>query len=147
MSSKNTALLLTALFIFAVSACASAGAQPEGAVSTATFVSPAPSTATQPCQETIIQPTLTTVEPAQVLPGGTILVTAIGGYVQDSCGGINESARSFPLFLDQEPLGNLSCYVNHCETKFDLADTLDSGLHCLSVQKDTCEFEFEVVSK
>lgn len=99
------------------------------------------------CAEKTIHPTITDLQPSQVVPGSEITIIGTGGYVQDSCGGFNESARTFKLYLDDETVGDLLCYVNHCEAKIELADTVAAGLHCLSTQKDAREFEFQVVSK
>lgn len=102
---------------------------------------------TPQCVETFVPPVITEIQPPQPLAGGEMTVMATGGYIQDSCGGVNESARSFPLFLDGEDVGNLICYINHCETKVELFGTLTLGTHCLSIQKDACEFEFQVVAQ
>lgn len=102
---------------------------------------------TAQCAEKTITPIITDIQPSQVSPGSEITIIGTGGYIQDSCGGFNESARTFKLYLDNESVGDLLCYVNHCEVKIDLADTIASGLHCLSTQKDICEFEFQVMPK
>jgi hypothetical protein len=102
---------------------------------------------TPACTETTIPPRIAEIQPSPITPGSEITITGTGGYIQDSCGGINESARSFELYLDDEPVSDLSCYVNHCETKILLADTIEAGAHCLSVQKGVCEIEFQIVSE
>lgn len=86
------------------------------------------------------------VEPAPALPGQEITVSGRGGLIQDSCGGVNESARAFQLYLDEalKPVADLVCYVNHCEVKLTLAASTTAGTHCLSTQAGACEFEFEV---
>jgi hypothetical protein len=99
---------------------------------------------TPQCIETLIPAKITEIQPAQPSARSEITVLGSGGFIQDSCGGINESARSFTLYLDAEPTGDFMCYVNHCELKFQLADALADGSHCLSVQKDVCEFQFSV---
>jgi plastocyanin len=105
------------------------------------------SAGTPQCIETMIPATIAEVQPAQPSAGSEITVTGSGGFVQDSCGGVNESARSFTLYLDREPVGDFICYVNHCELKFRLPDPLTEGSHCLSTQKDVCEFEFSVIKQ
>ncbi len=97
------------------------------------------------CAERLIPPTVTDIQPAQPFAGNEMTVTGNGGFFQDSCGGVNESARTFTLYLDQEPVGDFACYVNHCELQFRLPDTLTAGAHCLSTQKDACEYEFSAV--
>jgi hypothetical protein len=108
-------------------------------------VTPTQSAKTPQCVETIIPPVITEIQPPQPLAGGEMTVMATGGYIQDSCGGVNESSRSFPLYLDNEPVTDLQCYINHCEAKIQLVETLTSGTHCLSTQKEGCELEFQVV--
>jgi hypothetical protein len=76
--------------------------------------------------------------------GSEINVIGSGGYIQDTCGGYIEGAREFKLYLDHEPVGDLTCYVNRCERKLTLPGTLTAGQHCLSVEAGTCEFEFQV---
>jgi hypothetical protein len=104
-------------------------------------------TATVPCEQTLVTPTILEIQPAEPVAGGEINVIGSGGYIQDTCGGFIEGARAFELFLDHEPIGELSCYVNRCEGKLTLPDPLTAGMHCLSVEAGTCEFEFQVVAK
>lgn len=105
------------------------------------------SNGTPECAETLMPALITGIQPAQPTAGDEITVTGNGGFIQDSCGGVNESARSFALYLDHEPAGDFMCYVNHCELKVRLPDALTEGSHCLSTQKDACEFEFSVVKQ
>lgn len=100
---------------------------------------------TTQCVETLIPATITEIQPAQPSAGSEITVIGSGGFMQDTCGGVNESARSFRVYLDDEPVGDFLCYVNHCELKFRLPDPLTEASHCLSIQKDVCEFSFPVV--
>jgi hypothetical protein len=104
----------------------------------------APLVETPKCEEQTIPLKIAAIRPFQVMPGSEITIIGTGGYVQDSYHGFNESARTFQLYLDNKSVGELLCYVNHCEAKIILADTIASGLHCLSTQKDFCEFEFQV---
>ena len=99
------------------------------------------------CIEKTIPPIIADIQPSQIMSGSEITIIGTGGYIQDSCGGFNESASRFNLYLDNKTVGDLICYVNHCEVKIVLSDTITSGSHCLSTQKDICEFEFEVASK
>jgi hypothetical protein len=91
-----------------------------------------------------VPPSISAVQPSPALPGSEITVTGRGGYIQDSCGGVNESARAFPLYLDNELAGELLCYVDHCETRIMLAASISLQEHCLSTQVDKCEFRFRV---
>ena len=122
------------------------GCSPQQVVATnAVTHIPSPSvTATVPCAQELIAPQIIEIRPAQAVPGSEITVTGSGGYVRDSCGGYIEGAREFKLYLDNEPVSNLSCYVNHWEGKLVLQDTLSVGKHCLSVEMDKCQFEFQI---
>lgn len=102
--------------------------------------------ATPACVENLVLPMITEIQPAQPTAGSEIRVIGSGGFLQDSCGGVNESARSFTLYLDQEPVGDIQCYVNRCEQKLVLSDSMTEGSHCLSTQKDACEFSFPVAN-
>lgn len=104
------------------------------------------STATVQCEQEVVPPQITEVRPAQVIPGSEISVIGSGGYVQDTCGGYIEGSKTFKLYLDNEPIGDLSCYINHCEEQLTLSSAISLGSHCLSVQKDKCQFEFQVTT-
>jgi hypothetical protein len=86
------------------------------------------------------------IQPPQPMAGSEITIIGSGGYLQDSCGGFMEGDRSFRLYLDNEPLGDVSCYVNRCEGKVTLPNTIATGAHCLSTEPDTCPFEFQVAT-
>ncbi len=140
------------IFMLALQSCASAVVLPTSsrvppALENSTPVSsinPAPPVETPACTEKMVPPVITEIQPSPVLPGSEITVMGRGGYIQDSCGGFNESARSFKLYLDNEPVGDFQCYVNHCETKIKLAGSITLAEHCLSTQPHVCEFRFQV---
>lgn len=120
---------------------------PTSAVSTLTQRAgalPSSETVTVQCFEELVPPTITEMQPAQGVPGGDIKVIGSGGYLRDECGGYNESARTFSLYLDNELVGELLCYVNRCEEEITLSSAITLGTHCLSTQKDKCEFEFQI---
>jgi hypothetical protein len=114
---------------------------------TATVMPPASPTAALPCEQELIPPQIMEIQPAEPAAGSEVKVIGSGGYIQDTCGGYIEGAREFKLYLDHEPIGALSCYVNHCEGNLTLPGTLVVGSHCLAVEANTCEFEFQVVTK
>jgi hypothetical protein len=137
MMRKQYLALLLSLTMLEQAACTTAAvAQPTA--------SQVPLVETPACTEETVFPIITDVLPSPAQPGSEITITATGGYIQDSCGGINESARSFQLYLDDELVGDLSCYVNHCEAKINLQGSIESKLHCLSTQPGVCEFQFQV---
>ena len=74
-------------------------------------------------------------------------VIGAGGHVRGACNGYNESARIFMLYLDNEPVGDLLRYGNHCEGGITLTSTTVPGSHSLSAQQKECEFEFQVAAQ
>ena len=143
--------------MLALQSCVSTLSQPTTIISSPSHIS---STSTQvypvnptltveppECIEKTIPPKISDIQPSQTTSGSEITITGTGGYTQDSCSGYNESARTFKIFLDNKSFGDLVCYANHCEVKIVLSDTISLGLHCLSTQKDICEFEFQVSPK
>ncbi len=91
---------------------------------------------------TLVPPTLIEVQPAEPAPGAEITVVASGGYVQ--CGSaVNESARDFLLYLGENWVGVVSCYVNRCEGKAQLPQDLAPGVHVLEAEGGS-QLEFEV---
>ena len=147
---KMTVTIWTVTYILPMQSCTPTILEPTAINASLSHRSPAMGNATQTpevtpqCTEKTVPPIIADVQPPLAVPGDEITVIGTGGYMQDSCGGFNESARTFQLYLDNEAVGDLLCYVNHCEAKIILADTIASGLHCLSTQKDSCEFEFQV---
>ncbi len=152
---KVTILISLGIFILALQSCASAGVQPTSSPvphaldnsTRVTPINPTPLVETPACNEQMVLPVIKEIQPSPVIPGSEITITGRGGYIQDSCGGYNESARSFKLYLDDEPVGDLQCYVNHCETKIKLANSITLAEHCLSTRRHICEFRFQVDSK
>ncbi len=134
-------LLVAACIVAALlAACA-----PRGAVTQVPTLAPFVGNATPNCVQEEILPKITEVQPAEITAGSEVSLTASGGYLKDNCGGYNESARTYPVYLDDEPAGELVCYVNHCEGKFKVPERAGVGTHCLGVQKGTCQMELEVV--
>ncbi len=119
----------------------------QGAFSSAATATPGPSLAAKlECEQEEVPPQITEIQPAQVVPGSEISVIASGGITRDSCGSVFEGARDFKLYLDNEPVGKLSCYINRCVEQFTLPSSISAGSHCLSVQTDECQFEFQVTT-
>jgi hypothetical protein len=98
------------------------------------------------CEQKLVPPEIREILPAEPIAGSEIMIIGSGGYLQDTCGGFIEGARSFKLYLDREPLGDLSCYINRCEGKVTLPNTIPSGVHCLSAEPDKCQFEFQIMN-
>lgn len=154
-SSKVTVVISTTIFLLALQSCTSAVVQPIASPVPATLdnemkaspIPPTPFIETPACAEKMLPPIITDVQPSPVLPGSEITIMGTGGYIEDSCGGINESARAFKLYLDDELVGDFLCYINRCETKITLADSIVAKSHCLSTQKGVCEFQLQVGSE
>ena len=128
-----------------LSALALGACTPRAAAPVATLA-PFPAGTAANCVEEEVFPKITEVQPAKITPGSELLLIASGGYLKDTCGGYNESARTYQVLLDDEPAGALMCYANHCEGKFRLPDRAGVGRHCLGVQKGTCQIELDVVA-
>jgi hypothetical protein len=105
---------------------------------------PFPATAATQCVWEELLPKIEQIEPDEVRAGTEVTVVASGGYLRGSCGGVNESARTYQLFFDDEPVGDLACYVNHCEGKFVLRASVTAGRHCMGVKKGSCQTEIVV---
>ena len=84
--------------------------------------------------EVIIWPTLQTLSSMAPHAGDTITVQGSGGFIRCSSGLYNESARSFGLTLDAEPLGQLGCYANHCQATLTIPLTTSSGIHTIATE-------------
>ena len=108
---------------------------------------PFPGTPTAECLRAEIPPKITDVQPDEIKPRSVVTVIASGGFFQDNCGAYDESARLYKIYLDDEPIADLSCYVNHCEGKFVLPENTTAGVHCMGVQKGTCQVKFDVAAK
>jgi hypothetical protein len=82
----------------------------------------------------MVWPQLTDLQPRPVAAGSTVTVTASAGYVTCGASGLNESARHFQIDLDSQPVGSISCYVNHCEGNFVLPATTAVGTHAVTAE-------------
>ena len=108
---------------------------------------PFPLTSATPCAQEEIGPKITEIRPAEIKPGSEVTVIATGGYFRDTCGGYHEDARTYKIYVDNEPIADLSCYVHHCEGKFVLPESIAVGSHCMGVQKGACQLELHVAAK
>lgn len=129
-----------ALLLWAAAAGACSARRPVPAATLVAF----PGTPTAECLQEEILPKITEVRPTQITPGTEMTVIATGGYLRDTCGGYNESAQLYKIYVDDKPIADLSCYVNHCESRFALPDSTTVGPHCMGVLKGTCQLRFEV---
>jgi hypothetical protein len=140
---KMATSIWVGILLIVISACAP---QPT-TTPTIVTATPQPSvTATVQCVQELVPPQITEIQPAAPVSGGEIHVIGSGGYIQDTCGGYIEGSQVFKLYLDHQPIGALACYVNRCEGKLTLPRTISIGSHCLAVQPDDCQFEFQVTA-
>jgi hypothetical protein len=128
-----------------LAACTLIGMESPTPTSTSTLPTLAP-TATE-CPWELIPPAFTQIEPNLVSPGEQFKLVSSGGYLRDSCGGINESVRSFDVYLDDQPIGEIMCYVNHCEGDFILPPDTQAGTHCISTRPGVCDLEIQVAMR
>ena len=136
-------LTVSLAWLVIVAACAPLAKKPATKPTIASF----PGTPTVQCVQEEVLPKIEEIQPAEIKPGTEVTIRASGGYLRDSCGGYNESSRTYKIYLDNEPVADLSCYVNHCEGKFRLAESTGPGSHCLGVQKGTCQRELQVAEE
>ncbi len=106
-----------------------------------------PGTPTAQCVQEEVLPKIEKVEPSTPRPGSEVTVSAQGGYLRDNCGGYIESARTYKIYFDDEPIADLSCYVHYCQGKFVLPQSVSPGAHCMGVQKGTCQVELSVAAE
>ena len=137
------ATAILAGILLAATACSARQGAPSGP---ATLV-PFPLTATAQCPQVEVLPKITETRPAEIKAGSDITVIGSGGFTQDTCGSTIEGSRLFKVYLDNQPVADFSCYINHCEGKFTLSSSIASGPHCLSAQKGTCQLELQVAAK
>jgi hypothetical protein len=135
-------LLLLVIGSAILAACAPAETALPAPTATAIPSTPAP-TPTE-CAQDLVLPAFHQVEPDPLIVGEPFKLVASGGYIRDSCGGVNESARSFAVYVDDQPIGEIVCYVNHCEGDFVLPVETQAGTHCLSAKPGECSLEIQV---
>lgn len=98
---------------------------------------PTPSGCLASEQADLVWPSLKEVQPQTIQPGGELTVIGYGGYVRCGSGGYNESARSFQLYFDDQPVSSMTCYVNRCEGKLVVPDEAAVGTHVISVEGES----------
>jgi hypothetical protein len=85
----------------------------------------------------VIWPELAPIKTEGAAPGDELEIIAVGGYLQwdNECGeSVNESARTFQLYFDDEPAGTIQCYVNTCRGTIVIPAGTSPGAHKLSVE-------------
>ncbi|KPL90195.1 hypothetical protein [Herpetosiphon geysericola] len=106
----------------------------NGLATSAAFMPPVGGLSGCPANETatLIPPSLASLNPSSVAPGGSVEVVGNGGYIHCSGGLYNESARSFDLMLDGAVVAQLGCYANRCQTTFVVPTTINAGIYQVS---------------
>ncbi len=130
----------TFVIVTALTACGAPAAPRE-----VPTIVPFPGTPTAQCAQEEVLPKIQEIQPEVIRPGSDVTVSASGGYLRDNCGVYIEGSRIYKIYFDDEPVADLSCYVNHCEGKFTLAQSVTVGRHCMGVEKGSCQLEIDVV--
>jgi hypothetical protein len=103
-----------------------------------------------PTEEAFVAwPSLLPIEVESVMPGDELEIVATGGYLRWDTGcrkSINESAREFRVYFDDEPVGNISCFVNVCRVTITIPVDTPPGTHSLSVEGGS-SLDIEVVDR
>lgn len=89
---------------------------------------------TYQCEETLVLewPVIESVTPDPASPGSIVEVVGHGGVIR--CGNAyDESSRDFNVFLDEQRIGTINCYVNHCQGEVQLPAGLEPGDYSLDV--------------
>ena len=86
-----------------------------------------------------ILPTLLRLSPVEVAPGGETEIEGSGGHIElrtadGSRVGYIESSTDFPLFLDNESIGAINCFVNTCRGTVTIPNGTLTGSHQISVE-------------
>ncbi len=86
-----------------------------------------------------IPPSLFRLSPTEVAPGAEIELEGTGGHIElrtadGSRIGFIESAKSFPVFLDGQPIGSVICFVATCRGTVTIPEETPPGSHQISVE-------------
>lgn len=89
--------------------------------------------------QVVVPPSLSRLNPEEASPGEEVEIEAIGGLVKlvNDDGGVTghiESAKSFTLFFDGEPIGSIVCFIGRCEGTLNVPDDAQPGSHQISVE-------------
>jgi hypothetical protein len=139
-------VLLSLILTLSIQTCAD---QDPMKITTKTAVAPTTTVSCcgpSPEEMEMIWPDLIEVNPPVLSPGSGFEITGNGGYRiwKDERGiGIDETARTFELFLDGDPFGEIQCHINHCQGKYHLLADISPGVHILSTEGGS-EINFEV---
>ncbi len=140
-------LIALCLAVLTLAACTpTASAPATSAPGNAPTLVVFPGTPTPQCVMVEELPQIKEVQPEEIRPGTEVTVSGDGGFLKDNCGGYIESARTYQIFFDDEPIADLNCYVHYCQGKFVIPQNTEPGSHCLGVQKGTCQMRVDVTS-
>jgi len=149
MKSEIRTTLRVLLFLILTLSIQTCAVQEQIKTTTKTGVSPTTTVSCcgpSPEEMEWIWPELMEVNPPVVSPGGEFEITGNGGYRiwRDERGvGVDETARTFDLFLDGDPFGKLQCHIHHCEGKYILPVDISPGSHVLYTEGGS-EISFDV---
>ena len=133
---------LAATLILAVSVLVAACANDDGSTSaTAPAAASVPATPTSvfDLNQIEVPPSLSKINPEVASPGEEVEIEAIGGLIKlvnDDGGVIGhiESARSFRLFFDGQPIGSIVCSIGRCDGTLYVPDDARPGSHQISAE-------------
>ena len=86
-----------------------------------------------------VPPSLVKLEPGEVAPGDEVQIEGLGGLIElrtadGRVRGYIESAKSFDLFFDGEPVGAIVCQIGTCRGTFAVPGEATPGRHEISVE-------------
>ena len=86
-----------------------------------------------------VPPSLSRLIPDEASPGEDVEIEGIGGLIKlvTEDGGVAghiESAKSFTLFFDGEPIGSIVCFIGRCEGTLTVPNDAQPGSHQISVE-------------
>ena len=113
---------------------------PTGTPTTLKIISGTPEfgLADRPLVRAQVPPSLSKVEPGEVVPGGKVQIEGVGGYLElrsldNSVTGSIETPTIFALFFDDEPIGAIGCAGRSCRGTLTVPRETAPGRHEISV--------------
>jgi Raf kinase inhibitor-like YbhB/YbcL family protein len=121
----------------------SSGATPGPAPASTAWPTPTPTPGPLPgtpdSTPVVVWPTIAELEPSVAAPGEEVRVDGRGGHTEFKTAdgrvtGYLESAKSFDLYFDGEPIALYGCYLGTCHGALMVPDGASPGIHEISVE-------------
>ena len=127
------------LILVACGGNATTSTPPSVAPPVSAAVTPVATSASPEVTQVPVPPSLSVVAPEELAPGEEVQIAGSGGLIElrtadGKVRGYIESAKSFTLFFDGEPVGDIDCYVNTCQGAFNVPGDATPGRHEISVE-------------